>query len=224
MKRNTPHHKLGAAKHDHATTPSRQDDPVIDTVTLRRTEILSALRSGPVLRNMPAAYQPFTLTMAVNHLRNGGSWSHLAAAGLARSVYLVLAIVITLGILSAGGIWWALNPAITPAPTYSGVGLCVALPTPFQNGAYASIVLETLPGTPAQRAGLAPGDRILAIDSVSVAETPAPKYRGEPGTTVTLTVLRAGHDDPEHIILTRASIAENLYREAVERHPVAFPQ
>ena len=82
-------------------------------------------------------------------------------------------------------------------------------------GAYLSerdgfvIIAAPIPGTPAERAGIRPGDRILTVDGVdvrsdSVSELQS-KVRGPSGSTVQLEVL---HDDGsiEQMSITRASI------------------
>lgn len=72
---------------------------------------------------------------------------------------------------------------------FAGIGVEVD----FRNGGV--VILAPIEGTPAFRAGLKPGDRIVAIDGASVAEV-APgevvrRMRGKPGTSVRLTVTRA---------------------------------
>jgi carboxyl-terminal processing protease len=68
-------------------------------------------------------------------------------------------------------------------------------------------VVAALDGSPARRAGLAAGDRLLKIDGLDTtlmgrAEA-AGRLRGEAGTTVTVTVLRAGQGAPADLRLTR---------------------
>lgn len=57
-------------------------------------------------------------------------------------------------------------------------------------------VISPLVGTPAYRAGVIAGDRILEIDGKSTAgitiEEAVKKLKGQPGTAVTLTISRAG--------------------------------
>lgn len=61
-------------------------------------------------------------------------------------------------------------------------------------------VVAPLKGTPAERAGIRPGDKILKIDdhkSDDLTVEQAVKFiRGEKGTTVTLTLYREGTDKP----------------------------
>ena len=70
------------------------------------------------------------------------------------------------------------------------------------------VVEAVTEGMPAQRAGLRPGDIITALDGVTVigqsAEAAAERLRGEPGTQVTLTVLRGG--ESRDYVLTREEL------------------
>lgn len=69
-------------------------------------------------------------------------------------------------------------------------------------------VIRTLPDTPAQKAGLLPGDTVIGVndeatDGWSVSDTVS-KIRGDVGTTVKVTVLRSG--EPKDFTITRAKI------------------
>lgn len=69
-------------------------------------------------------------------------------------------------------------------------------------------VLSPLVGTPAYKAGVQAGDRILEIDSKSTEaitnlEDAVTKLKGEAGTSVKLTVLHAGSRTPEKLEITR---------------------
>lgn len=74
-------------------------------------------------------------------------------------------------------------------------------------------VIAPMEGTPAYRAGVRPGDKIIAIDSVSTLEYTTEKaaemIRGKPGTQVTLTFRRLGEDEPLEITLVREEIKVN---------------
>lgn len=71
------------------------------------------------------------------------------------------------------------------------------------------MVVETLTeGMPAQKAGIQPGDIITAVDGVTVigqsAQAAAERLRGEPGTQVTVTVVRDG--ESRDYVLTREEL------------------
>jgi len=71
-------------------------------------------------------------------------------------------------------------------------------------------VVTPLPESPAEKAGLLPGDKIYAIDGddtsgISVEEAVS-KIRGEGGTTVVLTVTHNGLDTLEEISIVRDTI------------------
>jgi len=72
-------------------------------------------------------------------------------------------------------------------------------------------VIATMPDSPAERAGLLAGDRIVAVDSVPItgvrAETIVRRMRGPVGTKVRLTLRREGAADPISITVTRAIVS-----------------
>ena len=71
-------------------------------------------------------------------------------------------------------------------------------------------VIAPLEGTPAQKAGLMPGDQILKVDGELTVELSLDEavslIRGPKGTKVTLTIFREGWDMPEDIEVERAVI------------------
>ena len=89
--------------------------------------------------------------------------------------------------------------------SFGGIGAVITVDEEGQITIVAPII-----GTPAQREGIMPGDRILEIDGettedMSLIEAIL-KIRGEPGTQVTLLVLHHSEDVPEDIVITREEI------------------
>jgi len=72
------------------------------------------------------------------------------------------------------------------------------------------IVIAPLKNTPAETAGLLPGDNILQIDGKPTDDLTIDEavklIRGELGTTVTLTVMREGWSGSQNFEITRANI------------------
>lgn len=71
-------------------------------------------------------------------------------------------------------------------------------------------VIAPLEGTPAQEAGLRPGDKIFAVDGESTAsftlEDAVSKIRGPRGSEVVLTINRHNWEKPQEITVTREVI------------------
>jgi len=84
-------------------------------------------------------------------------------------------------------------------------------------------VISVIPGTPADRAGLRYGDAILAVDGRSTegwsTQEVARRVRGERGTTVELTIERAGEATPRVVRITRAPIPLPTIRTAFVIRP-----
>lgn len=90
--------------------------------------------------------------------------------------------------------------------TFGGIG--ATLSRPEEGG---PIILEPIPGNPAELAGIEFGDELLAVDDTAV--TPemtvadvANLIRGEKGTSVRLTVRHPGHNEPAEIEIERGDI------------------
>jgi carboxyl-terminal processing protease len=87
---------------------------------------------------------------------------------------------------------------------FSGVGLTV---TEIKRGLRVATVL---PRTPAQRAGIRPGDVIVAVDGRSIAgvssEVSTARIKGPPGTAVRLRVVSAQGGGTRDIRLERANV------------------
>ena len=99
---------------------------------------------------------------------------------------------------------------ISTSGNYSGVGLDVS----FEAGKV--IVVTPLDGTPAQRAGILPGDMLVSVDDILVdekhVEATIGRMRGLPGTGVTVDVVREGEDEPLRFALIRSEIRVRTVR------------
>jgi len=87
---------------------------------------------------------------------------------------------------------------------FGGIGIEITM----ENG--RPVVVAPIEGTPAWRAGLRPGDVIIAINgedtfNMSLTEV-VKKIRGKPGTKVKLTILRRGEGKPIEVEIERAII------------------
>ncbi|WP_265569917.1 S41 family peptidase [Sphingomicrobium nitratireducens] len=93
---------------------------------------------------------------------------------------------------------------LTTDGNYGGLGLTVGM----RDGAV--VVVAPTEDTPADKAGMKAGDYITHLDGkllygMSLDEA-VDEMRGEPGTDVTLTVVRPGRDKPFDVKITRAII------------------
>ena len=88
--------------------------------------------------------------------------------------------------------------------SYEGIGAYVDT-----TGDYLTIV-SPIEGSPADKAGLRPGDKIIAIDGEDMtgvnAEDARLKVLGPKGTDVTLRIAREGQNEPLEFIITRGEI------------------
>ena len=87
---------------------------------------------------------------------------------------------------------------------YEGIGAYVDL-----DGEYLTIV-SPIAGSPAELAGLHPGDKVIAIDEEDMTGTPPEEVRlkvlGPEGSKVKLTIRREGEPEPLQFAITRARI------------------
>ena len=93
---------------------------------------------------------------------------------------------------------------IATTGNYSGVGLDVRV----EEGRVT--VVTPLDGGPAEAVGILPGDVLIAVDDMPVdgdtIDATVSRMRGEPGSRVTLGVMRDDIEDPLRFTLTRAEI------------------
>ncbi len=96
------------------------------------------------------------------------------------------------------------NRQIQLGDTYSGIGVEVT----FENNRIT--ILAPFAGSPAEEAGLLPGDQIVEVDGMSLegmSLNEAVQYiRGEAGTELTLGIIREGRPNIFRVTLTRAEI------------------
>lgn len=100
---------------------------------------------------------------------------------------------------------------------YEGIGAYVDT-----SGDYLTIV-SPIEGSPAEAAGLKPGDQIVAIDGVDMTgvspEQARQKVLGPAGSTVTLSIARKGQEEPLEFVLTRAKIVvPSVTSKTLENH------
>lgn len=100
----------------------------------------------------------------------------------------------------------------TTSGNYAGLGIAVDLRDGWL------IVVAPLPGGPAERAGIQPGDRIVEIAGKPTKgwtnEEASKVLRGKEGTRVTLRIERPGVEAPIPLTLARTTIHQSAVRRA----------
>lgn len=100
---------------------------------------------------------------------------------------------------------------VSTTGSFGGIGIRIS-----EDGDYIRIIAP-IAGTPGERAGLKSGDLIVSVDGVDIAgwssEQAVSVMRGEPGTEVTLGILREGASEPVDVVIVR---------EIIEINPVEY--
>ncbi len=103
---------------------------------------------------------------------------------------------------------------------YGGLGLEVTM----EKGVV--VVVSPIRGTPGERAGLKAGDYITHIDGKPVLgltlDEAVEKMRGPVGTTVRLTVVRRGEEEPFEVTIQREKIVVPSVEARIERGRIGY--
>lgn len=106
---------------------------------------------------------------------------------------------------------------------FGGLGIRI-LPSP---DGFVSVV-QPMEGSPAMKAGLHAGDKILRVDGKSIENMPIDDVvdilRGEVGTKVVLTILRTGMDTPFDVTIVRDIINFPSVREIMIEDGIGYLQ
>jgi carboxyl-terminal processing protease len=105
---------------------------------------------------------------------------------------------------------------------YYGVGMSIRA-RPGKMGKIETFVEAPIPGSPAFRAGLRPGDIVAKVDGKSteglIGDQVAKMLKGPKGTQVHVTILREGYEQPLEFDITRDEIFQKSVDEAFMIRP-----
>lgn len=109
---------------------------------------------------------------------------------------------------------------------FSGIGASVRLKDTSQPSKGGGLVIvEVFPGSPAQKAGVQPGDVVIKVDGRDITGKgldAVQLIRGPKGTQVTLTVEREGAPQPIDITVTRGEIEQQIISSRVISNNIAY--
>lgn len=94
--------------------------------------------------------------------------------------------------------------SISTSGQFGGLGVKVHMDNGYLQ------VISPIDDTPASKAGIQPGDKIIRVDDepvkgMSMSEA-VHSMRGKPGSKISLSIVRKGHNKPIHLHLKRADI------------------
>ncbi|KAB3533542.1 S41 family peptidase [Alkaliphilus serpentinus] len=105
--------------------------------------------------------------------------------------------------------------------TYGGIGIIV---TPGEDG-YVTVV-SPIEDTPGERAGIKTGDKIIKVDGQDIfgekLDQAVDIMKGEPGTPVTLSILREGAKEFIELNITREEIRLKTVRSEVLENDIGY--
>ncbi|MBS3995112.1 MAG: PDZ domain-containing protein, partial [Alkaliphilus sp.] len=105
--------------------------------------------------------------------------------------------------------------------TYGGIGVIM---TPGEDGFIT--VVSPIEDTPGERAGIQPEDKIIKVNDEEVIaeklDEAVAMIKGEPGTKVTLTIIRPGKADPFSVEITREEIRLNTVKSRVLKDKIGY--
>jgi carboxyl-terminal processing protease len=105
---------------------------------------------------------------------------------------------------------------------YYGVGMQIQS-RPGKMGKLMTVVVSPIPGSPAFRAGLRPGDIVAKVDGKPTdglnTKEVADMLKGPKGTQVHVTIVREGYDEPLEVDITRDEISQKSVDDAFMVRP-----
>ncbi len=105
--------------------------------------------------------------------------------------------------------------------SFGGIGVYVA---PGEDGFIT--IISPIEDTPGDRAGLKAGDKIIKVDGEAFAgnelDKAIVKMKGEPGTSVTLTIFREGMDEPFDVNIVREEIQVKTVKSEIKDGDIGY--